>query len=404
MFNLRGRIGSASLALALAATVHTAAAQQSYPQTLYWGSGLIDIPVAWVSPVTGDFTVGYSGQRLRMDRTSASARTERLNAQGAVSLSLLGRAEVGASLFSENPEWGFFGRALLIDARDFAGQPGLARWIPNLAVGMRNVGPFARVDRFGTGYDVIPGTTGNPHVLEPSHAKFNTGNTAYVVATKAFSLTPSSETGLPRSSVSFSLGYGNGLFSDDGGLGRAYATYATGGVFGGIEANVVAGSNTTFSLMVENNAWDYNAGIVADWRGVRAGAYVTEIGSSAPAGGSEALYNYSRLAFTVGWRGNVFGLAHDEVLKHRLAQLEQQRTMLRGWIAMRETRVAQLQREVARYEAQGQLALEDRRAQAERELRAEHEEIQQLRVRLRQLEHEQAVIAVASPAAEKPKH
>jgi len=96
MFNVRGRIGTAAVAMALAVIVRTAAAQQSYPQTLYWGSGLVDIPVAWVSPVTGDFTLGYSGQRLRMNRTSPSANTVRMNAQGAVSLSLLGRAEVGA--------------------------------------------------------------------------------------------------------------------------------------------------------------------------------------------------------------------------------------------------------------------------------------------------------------------
>ena len=41
-------------------------AQQEFPQTLYWGSGLIDIPVAWAPPVTGDFAIGYSGKRFRV--------------------------------------------------------------------------------------------------------------------------------------------------------------------------------------------------------------------------------------------------------------------------------------------------------------------------------------------------
>ena len=52
-------------ALALGAVLPAVArAQQEFPQTLYWGSGLIDIPVAWAPPLTGDFALGYSGNGL----------------------------------------------------------------------------------------------------------------------------------------------------------------------------------------------------------------------------------------------------------------------------------------------------------------------------------------------------
>ena len=50
---MRGRVVLAGLALGIA-PLAGAAAQQDFPQTLYWGSGLIDIPVAWVSPLSGD--------------------------------------------------------------------------------------------------------------------------------------------------------------------------------------------------------------------------------------------------------------------------------------------------------------------------------------------------------------
>ena len=403
MFNLRGHVPPTALALMLAFAAQRAAAQQSYPQTLYWGSGLVDIPVAWVSPATGDFSVGYTGQTMQIDGTTPGARTMRVNAQGAGSISVLGRAEVGLALFSSNPEWGFFGRLLLIDARDFGGFPELEKWMPDVAVGVRNVGPFSRIDRFGVGYDFDPTNPGTPHVLEPSHATFNTGNTVYVVATKGFSFAPSPTTGMPLGSVSASVGYGNGLFKDDGGLGRFYASHSTGGVFGGVEASLNAASNASVSVMLENNAWDYNAGLVVEIRGLRAGAYLTQIGSSSPIPGvTDDLYNSSKFAFTVGWHGNVFGLAHDNVLKNRLAELERQRTLLRSLISMREERVAELDVQLRRYEAQGLLDIEDRRVQAEKELRAQHEELQRLRDRLRDLQHEEAIIAIAPTQPGKP--
>ena len=52
MVRTRLLAAAAGLALAVPAASH---AQTSYPQTLYWGAGLVDIPVAWVAPLTGDF-------------------------------------------------------------------------------------------------------------------------------------------------------------------------------------------------------------------------------------------------------------------------------------------------------------------------------------------------------------
>ena len=139
---------SAVVALALG-VASSARAQQTYPQTLYWGSGLVDVPVAWVSPISGDFALGVSGKTIEGSRISSGfGLGDGLNANSALSFSFLGRAEVGFSVYSDHPEWGLFGRALILDEEDFRGKNGLAGWVPSLAVGLLNVGPYSKIDRF----------------------------------------------------------------------------------------------------------------------------------------------------------------------------------------------------------------------------------------------------------------
>ena len=98
-----------------------AGAQQDFPQSLYWGSGLIDIPVAWVSPLTGDFAVSYSGKRFTADPVTTKLNyNDRLNSQFTLSAAVLGRLEGGVAFFSSNPEYGFFVRGVLVTEQDLA--------------------------------------------------------------------------------------------------------------------------------------------------------------------------------------------------------------------------------------------------------------------------------------------
>ncbi|MDQ3696614.1 MAG: hypothetical protein M3373_01110, partial [Gemmatimonadota bacterium] len=60
MLITRRRIATGAAVLMVGVGSDTAAAQQNYPQSIYWGSGLIDIPVAWVPPLSGDFAINYS--------------------------------------------------------------------------------------------------------------------------------------------------------------------------------------------------------------------------------------------------------------------------------------------------------------------------------------------------------
>ncbi|MEP6690487.1 MAG: OmpH family outer membrane protein [Gemmatimonadaceae bacterium] len=393
MLFTRRRVTLALAAFALGSVVSTAGAQQSYPQSLYWGAGLIDIPVAWVSPLSGDFALNYSGKSFKKDESLPKINySGRINSQLTLSVSLFGRAEIGVAAYSSNPEGGAFGQLLALNEEDFRNTPGLSRFIPSVAFGVRNVGSFDKIDRFGVGYTLVPPASGSTdpnyqHVPDSLHQNFSTANTVFGVATKSFSLADFRRT-FPDVNVSLSLGYGNGLFKDKGGLGAAYSSHATGGMFGGVKVDMTPAPNTLLSLMVENNAWDYNIGASLDYRGIRAGLYLTEIGGSSVTTSQrpDLVYGYSKVAFTVGWQSNIFALLRGDILRNRVAQLERQRATLLAQIEERQQRIASLTQEIQRYEAQNLLELEARRAAVEEELRREREALKRLEDRLNIIE------------------
>jgi hypothetical protein len=389
---------AATLTAAIAIAARPAAAQQEeYPQSLYWGSGLVDIPVAWVSPLTGDFAISYSGKNFKDDPTQTKINySNTVNSNMSFSVSLFGRFEAGIAAMSSNPEQGFYARGLLIDEQYFRERGGAARWlIPSVALGVRNVGPYDKIDRFGIGYDLLPPNGDNPnakHVADSIHRAFDTGNTFYGVATKAFSLAEI-RPNWPDLSLGFTVGYGNGLFKNYGAPVLAkedYAKHATGGLFYGVKTEFAPGPNMNLTLMAENNAWDYNAGASLSYRGLRAGLYFTEIGGGSAAPDSARrqtfYYNYSKVAFSIAWQSNIFALLRGDFLQNKAAQLERRRQGLLAQITERQRRIAALELEINRYEAQNLLELEQRRAQAEAELRAEREALRRLEDRLKRVE------------------
>jgi hypothetical protein len=394
--SIRRRVVTAAI-VGLGVLASPAASQQTYPQTLYWGAGLVDIPVAWVAPLNGDFALNYSAKTFEKgDQTITKINyNDQLNSQLTFSLSVFGRAELGVAFYSSNPEYGFFGQALLLNEEDYRGRQG-GWFIPSLAFGFRGLGPYDQVDRFGIGYSLLPPEPGSPnyrHVADSIHDEFDVTPTVYGVGTKSFSLADI-RSGWPDVNLSISLGYGNGLFSDDGNLGEAYAKNSWNGLFGGLKVDFEPSPNTVLSLMAENNAWDYNVGASLDWRGLRAGLYWTELGAgsaqsadnSSTANAARQLYNYSKFAFTIGLQSNIFALLKGDFLRTRVAQLERQRETLLAEIQTRQQRIAALELEINRYEAQNLLELEQRRAAAEAELRAEREALQRLEERLKRIE------------------
>jgi hypothetical protein len=384
-------------ALAFGSAPGAARAQQEFPQTLYWGSGLIDIPVAWVPPLTGDFAIAYSGKRFRSDPVATKLDyNDRMNSQLALSTALFGRVEGGVAFFSSNPEYGFFVRGVLVRQEDLEARGGALRWLPAVAVGARNLGKYSHIDRFGMGYSLLPPTAQNPdasHEPDPLHLNFDTAPTLYAVATKSLTLNQLRDQ-WPGVGVSLSLGFGNGLFSDDGGLGAAYAKNSTGGLFYGASVEIPASPDLHFTVLAENNAWDFNVGASAVYRGLRAGVYVTELGAGSGSDSPgdviapQAYYNYRKFAFTLGWQSNILALVHGDFLQKRADRLARERAQLLTDIGDRQRRVAALQLELDRYEAQNLLELEQRRAAAETQLKTERDALRRLEERLKRLEQQ----------------
>ena len=384
-------------------------AQQTFPSTIYWGSGLIDIPAAWVGPIPGDFAINYSAKRFDADPNSQKINyNNRLNSQLSFSVSGWGVVEAGYAAYSSNPEWGFFGQALLLNQQSMRAKGGLAGWMPSIAVGARNVGPYKHIDRFGVGYNLLPVSLSEPnqlHVADSLHQSFNTGNTIYGVATESFALTDIRPTWADID-LSFTAGYGNGLFKDHGTLPvDLYAKHATGGLFYGAKVDFNATPNLGVTLMAENNAWDYNIGGVLNYRGIRGGVYLTELGAGSaasdtanrPAAQATRIYNYSKVVFSLGWQSNIFALLKGNFLQNRAAELERARQALLAEIQLRQQRIAALELEINRYEAQNLLELEQRRAQAEAELSAEREALKRLEDRLRRVESQSGTPPTTPP-------
>ena len=399
------RSGRAPLTGALVASlalVPAVAAQQRdpYPATLQFGTGLINIPVAWVSPVNADVWVQTSGKVIThyVDPGAMNFAT-RWNTNASIDTHWLGRFSVGASAYSQNPEWGLFGQVLVLRPNQLAVHPGIA-------IGIRNIGKYDREDRLLVSHDIAldPADSSYKDVTADYARGFKTAPTIYGVATQAFSLA--------SWGASVSLGYGNGLFSDDGDLGDNYNTKGqlAKGLFLGARVAGHPTANTTLTFLAENDGWDWNAGIVGDWRGISLGIYGTELEegskdlSKCPVEMFCRVYNYAKLNVSLGYSGNIIDISRGVLLRTRITELEREQQRLRQEIAARERRIRGL--EVTLREAQaGELReIARRRTELEHQIQQEREAIRRAMERLEQLERGQRPPATppANPPANPP--
>ena len=377
-------LAAASPALAQQPVATAPAPADPYPATLQFGTGLITIPTAWVSPNNTDVGLTTSGRYTPTFPNSAVKQgfASLWNTNIAVDVHLLGRLSVGAAAYDQNVDYGFFGQALLLKDEQFRGAPAIA-------VGIRNVGNCKTEDRMLLGCDVILGPDGYKRIQVDRYAKFNTRPTVYGVATKDFAFGASTGT-VPPSSVGLTVGYGNGIFSDDGDLGKLYNQKGqiAKGLFLGARYVAHPTLNTSVSVMAENDGWDYNAGVVGDWRGLTLGLYATELEEGGRGGVDEGayLYNYTKFNVSLGYSGNIIGISRGVFLRSRITELTREQMRLQSEIAARQRRIEGL--EVALRKAQaGELADIARRRQAlEAELEQEREAIRRANERLRDLQ------------------
>jgi len=350
-----------------------------YPSTLDFGTGLIDIPVAWVSPNSGDVWATASGKIVNYCGTVCTINfADKLNTNFSIDTHWMQRFSVGLSVYSQNPNYGFFGQALVLKQ-----QPSKS-W-PSIAVGFRNLGPDTHEDRFLVGNDIYVSPTGGITDTVPAYAKhFHSTPSVYAVATRDF-------TAGANGAASFSLGYGSGIFHDDGDLGRNYNDKGTivRGLFLGARYAVRTSQNSTVTVLAENNGWDWNAGVVGNWRGLSLGVYGTELeeGGKNPSKGSlYTVYNYTKFNVSLGYSGNLHDIARGTILRARIGELEQEQLRLRAQIAQRQHKIDELQ--VALSKAQGgELAeVAKRREQLDAQIQEEQEAIKRAEERLNQLQ------------------
>ena len=377
--------GACAMAL-LAVGSSTAAAQQGdrYPATMQFGTGLVTIPVAWVSPNSTDAWLNTSGRYTPTfpDSPTKQGFSSLWNTNIAIDVHLLQRFSVGVAAYDQNIDYGFFGQVLLLRDNQVSG-------LPALAVGFRNLGNCKVEDRMLLGCDVVATPDGYERVEFDRYKDFKTRPTFYAVATKDFAL--GSPTGrMPQSTLGLTLGWGNGIFSEDGGLGSQYNDKGqiAKGLFLGGRYVAHPTLNTSLTVLAENDGWDYNAGIIGDWRGISLGLYGTELEEGGRENFDEGfnLYNYTKFNVSLGYSGNIIDITRGVLLRSRITELTREQQRLRAEIAARERRIRGLEDALRKAQA-GELADIARRRQAlEAELQAERDAIRRANERLRDLQ------------------
>src|SRR5271156_673478 len=152
---------------------------QAFGPTLNFGTGLITIPTAWVSPTSSDFFISISGTRIPSAIGATNDLFAYFNGNAAIDTHWLRRFDVGFSLYSNNPQHGFFGSVLVVKDHQFFA------WMPAISAGFRNLGPFDHEDRYLIGHDITVDSAGFVKGFTPIYYKhFHTAPTFYGVATK----------------------------------------------------------------------------------------------------------------------------------------------------------------------------------------------------------------------------
>ncbi|HWZ57464.1 MAG TPA: OmpH family outer membrane protein [Gemmatimonadaceae bacterium] len=355
---------------------------QAFGPTLDFGTGLITIPTAWVSPKSSDFFISISGIRIPSAIGATNSLFSYFNGNGAIDTHWLGRFDVGFSLYSNNPEYGFFGSVLVVKDHQFFS------WMPAISAGVRNLGPYPHEDRYLIGHDITVDSAGFVKGFTPIFYKhFHTAPTFYGVATKSFEL----PVPIP-SSVSVTVGEGSGLFSEDGRLGNAYSTSfnAGTGFFFGLQGSTHPIQDLTLSLLGENDGWEFNFGGRAEYRGLGLGIYgleMTQGGRHLPQ--AELIYNYKKIAVVFSYAGNFKELSRGVFLRSEISDLERQQQIMKTEIARREHKIQQLQVQLTKLQGSALSDVDRQRQQLETQLKEEQDAIRRASERLQQLQQGQ---------------
>lgn len=299
----RGLVAAVAL-LAAVADVHAQATRvgaqtPTMPSTLRYGSGLIDIPVSSVLPHLMS-TATYSGFWVGLDRTAVvdgagntvgfGPAADAYHWDSSVAVGLFDRAEAGVALQSlkagdaGGKVWGLFGRMRLWEPIDQG---------VGLAVGAR----YLTSPDFADGARYAPGRLGFPDPRLPRSYADGSNLTAYGVAT-AYLRGFDAGGRLWENDITFSLGYGGGMFKSGGAL-DFYGDGNANGWFYGTSVNLRPSPVSMLTVMAEHNGFDVNVGAQYDWEGFRAGVQWLASNHAEPAGGHYSEYQKPKLGIVL---------------------------------------------------------------------------------------------------------
>ena len=279
----------------------------SMPSTQRYGSGLLDIPVSNVLPHLNLATT-YSGfwssigRRIEIDDSGRPSgfgpSSNEFFKDFSASVGIFDRAEAGVTVQSLNDEskggdlWGVFGRLRLWEPVD----QGLG-----FAVGGRYLtSPSFSNPSSGRDVQYAPGRLGFPDErLRKSYSEergLETNLSLYGVATAYLR---GYEGGfLPKNDMTFSLGYGGGMFSGGSGL-EFYAPVTNNGWFAGTSLHVSTGKRSKLIVMAEHNGFDVNVGAQIDLNGIRVGVQGLALNHPWPTDGQFSEYHRPKLGLTL---------------------------------------------------------------------------------------------------------
>ncbi len=344
----------------------------AYAPTLTFGTGLINAPAAWVSPSHGDIWVSTSARGFNQGTLSPRPNGSIWDLTLTADAHLFGRLSVGGSIYGTNNQQVGAHAALLL----YRQHPDV-KWLPSLAVGVRNVGASARQDRYVTGVkrvvDVLPASQrGAKAIIDGSP-------TVYGVVTREFSW--------DGGALGLTAGFGTGLFRNDGGMDTVYNRNGTlaEGIFVGSRLALPLSRTSTMSLLVENDGWDWNAGVVFTSGPLTIGLMATELEETKGIPDNEPLANWTKTNLIFGYTGSIPEIIRGSRQRAEAVELELEARRLRREVAQRDVRMRELNAQIARARLRADAEALAQRAALEKALEQEREAAKRAADRLQQV-------------------
>ncbi len=332
----------------------------AYTPTLTFGTGLINAPVAWVSPEHGDLWVAASARGFNQGSLTPRPNGSIWDLTMTADAHLFGRVSLGGSIYSTNNQQVGAHASVLI----YRQQPDL-KWLPSLAVGVRNVGASARQDRYVTGVrrvvDALPASQ------RAAKGIINGSPSFYGVATREFTW--------DKAALGVTVGYGTGLFKNSGGMDSVYNQNGTltPGLFMGARLAMPLSKTSKMSLVMENDGWDWNAGVVITAGHVTFGLMATELEETKGIPPSEPLANWTKTNLILGYNGSIPDIIRGSRQRAEAVELELEARRLRREVQQRDQRMRELSAQIARARLRADAESTAQRTALEKALEQERE-------------------------------